>query len=29
MQKLAELRDQGLLSQDEFETKKRDLLSRI
>lgn len=29
LQKLAELRDQGLLSQDEFETKKRDLLSRI
>lgn len=26
---LAELRDQGILSQDEFEAKKRDLLSRI
>lgn len=29
LQKLADLRDQGLLSQDEFETKKRELLSRI
>lgn len=29
LQKLADLRDQGLLSVDEFEAKKRDLLSRI
>lgn len=29
LQKLADLRDQGLLSQAEFEAKKRDLLSRI
>jgi uncharacterized membrane protein YdbT with pleckstrin-like domain len=29
LQKLASLRDQGLLSQDEFENKKRELLSRI
>jgi membrane protein YdbS with pleckstrin-like domain len=29
LQKLADLRDQGLLSQAEFEDKKRDLLSRI
>ena len=29
LQKLADLRDQGLLSIDEFEAKKRDLLSRI
>lgn len=29
LQKLADLRDQGILSQDEFEAKKRDLLSRI
>jgi uncharacterized membrane protein YdbT with pleckstrin-like domain len=29
LQKLAELRDQGLLSQAEFEAKKRELLSRI
>lgn len=29
IQKLAELRDQGLLSQAEFENKKRELLSRI
>ncbi|MFL5803964.1 MAG: SHOCT domain-containing protein, partial [Roseiflexaceae bacterium] len=29
LRKLADLRDQGLLSQDEFETKKRELLSRI
>jgi hypothetical protein len=29
LQKLADLRDQGLLSQAEFEAKKRELLSRI
>ena len=29
LQKLADLRDRGLLSLDEFETKKRELLSRI
>ncbi|MBK9941711.1 MAG: PH domain-containing protein [Kouleothrix sp.] len=29
LQKLADLRDQGLLSGDEFEAKKRDLLDRI
>ncbi|MBK9712698.1 MAG: PH domain-containing protein [Kouleothrix sp.] len=29
LQQLADLRDQGLLSQDEFEAKKRELLSRI
>ena len=29
LQKLADLRDQGLLSVDEFEAKKRELLSRI
>lgn len=29
LQKLAELRDQGVLSQAEFDAKKRDLLSRI
>lgn len=29
LQKLADLRDQGLLSSDEFEAKKRDLLNRI
>ncbi|MFO7166633.1 MAG: PH domain-containing protein [Chloroflexota bacterium] len=29
LQKLADLRDQGLLSQEEFEAKRRDLLSRI
>lgn len=29
LQTLAALRDQGILSQDEFETKKRELLSRI
>jgi len=29
LQKLADLRDQGLLSQAEFESKKRELLSRI
>ncbi|MEM8529851.1 MAG: PH domain-containing protein [Chloroflexota bacterium] len=29
LQKLADLRDQGLLSQDEFEAKRRDLLRRI
>jgi hypothetical protein len=29
LQKLAELRDQGVLSQDEFENKRRELLSRI
>jgi uncharacterized membrane protein YdbT with pleckstrin-like domain len=29
LQKLADLRDQGLLSQEEFEAKKRELLSRI
>jgi uncharacterized membrane protein YdbT with pleckstrin-like domain len=29
LQKLADLRDQGILSQEEFESKKRDLLSRI
>jgi hypothetical protein len=29
LQKLADLRDQGLLSQEEFESKRRDLLSRI
>ena len=29
LQKLADLRDQGLLSVDEFEAKKRDLLNRI
>lgn len=29
LQKLADLRDQGVLSQAEFEAKKRDLLSRI
>jgi len=29
LQKLADLRDQGLLSQDEFEDKKRELLNRI
>jgi uncharacterized membrane protein YdbT with pleckstrin-like domain len=29
LRSLAELRDQGLLSQEEFETKKRELLSRI
>ena len=29
LQKLADLRDQGLLSNEEFEAKKRDLLNRI
>jgi uncharacterized membrane protein YdbT with pleckstrin-like domain len=29
LQKLADLRDQGLLSQDEFDAKKRELLSRV
>jgi predicted Zn-dependent peptidase len=29
LQKLADLRDQGLLSQAEFDAKKRELLSRI
>ena len=29
LQKLADLRDQGILSSEEFETKKRELLSRI
>jgi hypothetical protein len=29
LQKLAELRDQGILSSEEFETKKKELLSRI
>lgn len=29
LRKLADLRDQGILSQEEFERKKRDLLSRI
>ena len=29
LQKLADLRDQGLLSEAEFEAKKRELLSRI
>jgi predicted Zn-dependent peptidase len=29
LRKLADLRDQGLLSQAEFEAKKRELLSRI
>jgi hypothetical protein len=29
LRKLADLRDQGLISQEEFEAKKRDLLSRI
>jgi len=29
LQKLADLRDQGLLSQAEFDAKKRELLSRV
>jgi predicted Zn-dependent peptidase len=29
LQKLADLRDQGILSPEEFESKKRELLSRI